>query len=72
VNGSLLNSYYSFKLFSLCLSEGIVPHRNTVLENWTYDDGDVKIEKCLLKSPALFSCFKKYNFYVAFYHVINM
>jgi len=41
VDGSLLNSLKlflnSFKLFSSCLSEGIVPHRNTVLDNWAYN-----------------------------------
>jgi len=34
MNGSLLNG---LDLFNMCLSQGVVPHWNTVLKYWLYN-----------------------------------
>ena len=62
MDGSFLDC---FQLLSLSLGKGIMPHRNTVLKHWTYNCAIV-VKRWLLGRPALLSCFKKYNLFVAF------
>ena len=62
MDGSFLDC---FQLLSLSLGKGIMPHRNTVLKHWTYNCAIV-VKRWLFGRPALLSCFKKYNLFVAF------
>jgi len=52
MDDSLLNG---LDLLSLCLSQGIVPHWNTVLKYWPYNCA-VVMKLWLLGRPALLSC----------------